>query len=173
LPSGAVQAGDATTAARAEAEQPTAEATQAVHETAEYAKGVAEHAASTAHTRGPGVTGRTYDAVTQLRAKVEETTDAAVAEGQRNVQAAVNAGASYLEQAKDLASSAISTAASYLPAGLTGGTTEATAGDNEKDKPSGSVPASSAPLESGSHTASAPYPASDVHARQVAKNESK
>jgi hypothetical protein len=52
--------------------------------------------------------------VTQLRAKVEETTDAAVAEGQRNVQAAVNAGASYLEQAKDLASSAIFTAAVRL-----------------------------------------------------------
>ncbi|KAH9968598.1 hypothetical protein BC827DRAFT_1164266 [Russula dissimulans] len=165
LPSGAVQAGDTTTAARAEAEQPTDEAAQAVHETAEHAKGVAEHAASTAHTRGPGATGRTYDAVTQLRAKVEETTDAAVAEGQRNVQAA----------AKDLASSAISLRqCSYLPAGLTGGTTEdATAGDNEKDKPSGSVPASSAPLESGSHTLSAPYPASDVHARQVAVNESK
>jgi len=49
--------------------------------------------------------------VTQLRAKVGETTDAAVAEGQKNVQAAVNAGASYLEQAKGLASGAISTAA--------------------------------------------------------------
>jgi len=148
LPSGAVQAGDTTTAARAEAEQQTAQAAQAVHETAEHVKGVAEHAASTAHTRGPGVTGRAYDAVTQLRAKVEETTDTAVAEGQKNVQAAVNVGASYLEQAKGLASGAISTAASYLPASLTGGTTgDTTASDNEKDKPSGSVPTSSAPLE--------------------------
>jgi len=51
LPSGAVRAGDTTTAARAEAEQPTAKAAQAVHETAEHAKGVAEHAASTAHVR--------------------------------------------------------------------------------------------------------------------------
>jgi hypothetical protein len=54
------------------------------------------------------------DAVTQLRAKVEETTDAAVAEGQKSVQAAANVGANYLGQAKDLASSAISTAAVCL-----------------------------------------------------------
>ncbi|KAH9982849.1 hypothetical protein BGW80DRAFT_48555 [Lactifluus volemus] len=121
LPSGAVQAGDITTAARAEAEQETPEATQQVHDAAEHAKGVAEHAASTAHTRGPGATGNTYDAVTQLGTKVEETMDAAVAEGQKNVQEATNVGASYLEQAKNLASSAISTAASYLPASLTGG----------------------------------------------------
>ena len=52
-----------------------------------------------------------YDAVTQLRAGVEETTDTAVAEGQKSVQAAVDAGAGYYEGAKNLASSAISTAA--------------------------------------------------------------
>ena len=51
LPSGALEAGDATTAARAEAEQETPEAAQQVHETAEHTKGVAEHAASTAHVR--------------------------------------------------------------------------------------------------------------------------
>jgi hypothetical protein len=52
--------------------------------------------------------------VTQLGTKVDETMDAAVAEGQKNVQAAANVGASYLEQAKSLASSAISTAAVCL-----------------------------------------------------------
>ena len=139
LPSGAVQAGDTTTAARAEAQQASPEAARQVHATAEHTKGVAEHAASTAHvrltpfpdfwlrkclthtpcgwlhqTKGPGVTGNVYDAVTQLRAKVEETTDAAVAEGQKTVQAATNAGANYLGQAKNLASSAISTAAVCL-----------------------------------------------------------
>ena len=65
-------------------------------------------------TKGPGVTGNVYDAVTQLRAKVEETTDAAVTEGQKTVQAATNAGANYLGQARNLASSAISTAAVCL-----------------------------------------------------------
>ena len=55
-----------------------------------------------------------YDAVTQLRAGVEETTDAAVAEGEKNVQAAANAGARYIESAKNLASSAFSTAAVCL-----------------------------------------------------------
>jgi len=123
--------------------------------------------------------------VTQLRARVEETTDEAVAEGQKSVQAAADAGARYIEGAKNLASSAFSTAAvchwllpealehvadfriqSYLPASLTGGTT----GNNA---PSGGVPPSTAPLESGPHTVDSPYPASDVHARQVAVNESK
>jgi hypothetical protein len=52
--------------------------------------------------------------VIQFGTGLEETTDAAVAEGQKNVQAAANAGASYLEQAKNLASSAVSTAAVRL-----------------------------------------------------------
>ena len=52
--------------------------------------------------------------MTQLRAKVEETTDAAVAEGQKDVQEASSAGASYIEGAKNLASSAFSTAAVCL-----------------------------------------------------------
>ncbi len=47
-------------------------------------------------TRGPGITGNVYDAVTQLWARVEDTTDAAVTEGQKNVHAAVNTGANYL-----------------------------------------------------------------------------
>ena len=132
LPSGAIQAGDTTTAARTEAQQTTPEASKQVHDTAEHTKGVAEHAASSAHVcfplpcieyikfncqhqaRGPGATGNAFDAVTQLRAKVEQTTDAAVAEGQKNVQAATDAGSRYIEGAKNLASSAISTAAVCL-----------------------------------------------------------
>jgi len=51
LPSGALDARDTTTAARAEAQQTTPESAREVHETAEYTKGVAEHAASTAHVR--------------------------------------------------------------------------------------------------------------------------
>ena len=122
--------------------------------------------------------------MTQLRAKVEETTDAAVTEGQKSVQAAADAGSRYIEGAKNLASSAFSTAAvgfqlslprgwvmllilvikSYLPASLTGGTAENKA-------PSGSVPSSTAPLESGPHTVDKPYPASEVHAQQVATTD--
>jgi len=56
--------------------------------------------------------------VTQLRARVEETTDTAVAEGQKSVQAAANAGAGYIEGAKNLASSAFSTAAVCLQLSL-------------------------------------------------------
>ncbi len=148
-------------------------------------------------TWGPGVTGNVYDAVTQLRAKVEDTTDAAVTEGQKDVQAAVNTGANYLEQVKSLASSAISTAAvclsilpvvsawacayfrmqSYLPTSLTGRTAgsagEAVQGALGNDMPPGGFPATSTELESGPHTVSSPYPASDVQARQIAVNESK
>jgi hypothetical protein len=45
---------------------------------------------------------------------VEETTDAAVAEGQKNVQEAARAGAGYIEGARNLASSVFSTAAVCL-----------------------------------------------------------
>ena len=69
---------------------------------------------STHQTWGPGVTGNARDAVTQFRAKVEKTTDAAVAEGQKNVQAAADVGARYIEEAKSLANSAITTAAVCL-----------------------------------------------------------
>ncbi|KAH9997698.1 hypothetical protein BJV74DRAFT_883311 [Russula compacta] len=170
LPSGALRARDTTTAAHAEAQQATPEAAQEVQATAEHAKGVAEHAASTAHKWGPGVTGNAYDAVTQLRAKVEEATDAAVTDGQKNVQAAVNAGASYFDQAKNLASSAISTAAPHRR--KNGGTTKSAQEDTENIAPSGGAPASSAALESGPHAVSNPYPTSDVHAKQLAVNKS-
>jgi len=176
LPSGALQAGDTTSAARAEAQQTTPEATKQVHETAEHTKGVAEHAASSAHARGPGATGNAFDAVTQLRANVEKTTDAAVAEGQKNVQAAVNVGASYIEEAKNLASSAINTAASYLPASLKGGvigTIVPAQGGPGNNASSDSVPTISAPLESGPHTVNSPYPPSGARAERVAVNESK
>ncbi|TFY83543.1 hypothetical protein EWM64_g455 [Hericium alpestre] len=109
-----------TTAANAESNAPNNSAAQQVHATAEYTKGVAQHAASTAHTMGPRVTGKTSDAFIQLEAQASQVTDAAVAEGQRNAQSATEAGANYLEQAKSLASSAIATAQSYLPTSVTG-----------------------------------------------------
>jgi hypothetical protein len=52
--------------------------------------------------------------VTQLRVGVEETTDAAVTEGQKNVQEAARAGAGYIEGARNLTSSVFSTAAVCL-----------------------------------------------------------
>jgi hypothetical protein len=147
-------------------------------------------------TWGSGVTGNVSDAVAQLRVRVEATTDAAVTEGQKSVQAAADAGANYLGQAKNLASSAISTAVvchwylrgvvehaltlcvqSYLPTSITGGTVgnaaESAQGDPKSDNLSDNVPASSTELESGQHTVSNPYPASDVQARDIAVNESK
>lgn len=146
----------------------------------------------TQQTRGSGVTGNARNAVSQLRANVEKTTDAAVAEGQKNVQAAADAGARYIEEAKSLASNAISTATvclsislrgssrfllyiqSYLPASLKGGTTGNTAqGGPGNNGPPGSFPSSNAPLENGPRAVDSPYPASEVHAHQAVVNESK
>ena len=51
LPSGVLDAEDTITAARAEAQQAMPETAREVHEAAEHTKGMAEHAASTAHVR--------------------------------------------------------------------------------------------------------------------------
>jgi hypothetical protein len=63
----------------------------------------------------------------------------------------------------------------YLPTSLTGGTTgraaETVQGALENEVPPGGVPATSTESESGPHTVSNPYPASDVQARQIAVNE--
>jgi hypothetical protein len=66
---------------------------------------------------------------------------------------------------------------SYLPTSLTGGppgrAAETVQGALENEVPPGGVPATSMESESGPHTVSNPYPASDVQARQIVVNESK
>jgi hypothetical protein len=56
------------------------------------------------------LTGTTPSAVDQFQRQAKQTTNAAVVEGQHDVEAAKATGASYIDQAKSLASSAISTA---------------------------------------------------------------
>ncbi|TFY72789.1 hypothetical protein EVG20_g203 [Dentipellis fragilis] len=107
-----------TTASNAESQAPNAAIAEKIHQTAQHVQGVAEHAASTAHTKGPGVTGNTSDAFVQLGTKAAETRDAAVAEGHKSVDSATATGAHYLEQAMNLAGSAMATAQSYLPNGV-------------------------------------------------------
>ena len=65
---------------------------------------------------------------------------------------------------------------SYLPASLKGGTTWSTTeseGELGNNAPSGGVPPGGMPQESGPRTVDSPYLASEVHAQQVAVNESK
>ena len=82
-----------TTAAQATAQQP------GVAPTAEHAKGVAEHAASVAHERGPAATGDLKDTIPALQAK----TGAAVEQGKADAQG-------YVQQAINLADSAVNAA---------------------------------------------------------------
>lgn len=61
-------------------------------------------------TKGDGTTDSTKDSTYALGKDAKATTDAAVAEGQRDVEAAKEAGAGYVSQAKDLAASTLAAA---------------------------------------------------------------
>jgi uncharacterized protein YwqG len=52
----------------------------------------------------------TTPALDQLKQQVKQTTDAAVAEGQRNVEETKAAGEGYIEQAKQIATNIVGTA---------------------------------------------------------------
>ncbi|PFH54888.1 hypothetical protein AMATHDRAFT_52930 [Amanita thiersii Skay4041] len=73
-------------------------------------------------------------AVDQLEQQLSATTDAAAAEGKEDVQAAKARGESYLEQAKGLASSVLSTAQSYLPVSVGGSANAPDIGPHTKPK---------------------------------------
>ena len=60
-------------------------------------------------SRGRSLTREAPSAVDQLRHEVTKTTEAAVAEGERDVEAAKSAGAELVDQAKGLVGNAIST----------------------------------------------------------------
>ncbi|KAI0319780.1 hypothetical protein OF83DRAFT_1108527 [Amylostereum chailletii] len=110
VPLAAQPASETTTAANVTTNAPNSSAARQVAATAEHIKGVGEHAASTAHEKGPAVTGNPSDIVPQLGAKTNE----AVEQGKKDVEAASAAGATYLEQAKNIAGNVISSAQSYL-----------------------------------------------------------
>ena len=60
-------------------------------------------------SKGRSLTGEAPSAVDQLRHDASKTTEAAVAEGERDVEAAKSAGAGLVDQAKGLIGNAIST----------------------------------------------------------------
>ncbi|KAJ7492439.1 hypothetical protein FB451DRAFT_1502811 [Mycena latifolia] len=104
-----------TSAAQAQANAPTASEARQVEANAEQAKDVAQNAAYNAQAKGPALTGQS--ATDRLQTDASVKTGAAVEEGQQDVAAAKAAAGGYVEQAKNLASSAVATAQSYLPPG--------------------------------------------------------
>lgn len=119
-----------TTAAEALIEAPTSSIAREVEVNADHVQDAAHDAANAAkvicgalivnkayhltllprQSKGPALTGAAPSAVDQFERQAKQTTDAAVAEGQHDVEAAKATGAGYVEQAKTLASNAISTA---------------------------------------------------------------
>ncbi|KAJ6621170.1 hypothetical protein B0H10DRAFT_1945544 [Mycena sp. CBHHK59/15] len=118
-----------TSAAQAQAEAPTSAIAREVEANAERVQDVAQNTAFEAQAKGPALTGNS--ATEQLQQQAAQKTSAAVDQGQRDVAAAKATGAGYVEQAKSLASSAVTTAQfrqSYLPPG-SGPNGERTTGD--------------------------------------------
>ncbi|KAI0347773.1 hypothetical protein BDW22DRAFT_1479693 [Trametopsis cervina] len=101
-----------TTAAVAATEASTIELQNNVETNAAHVHEAADDAAKAAQFKVPaaGV------AIVNLEAGLAEKTDAAVAEGQANTQG-------YVQQAREIAGSALATAATYLPTSITGAST--------------------------------------------------
>jgi len=108
-----------TTAAWAAAETSTMELQRDVEKNAAKAHDAAEAAAAHAPFKAPATQG----AVDKLEEDLAEKTHQAVLDGQSSVDQAKAAGVGYVESAKNLANSALSTAASYIPGGGAGSTT--------------------------------------------------
>ncbi|KAF5384829.1 hypothetical protein D9615_001306 [Tricholomella constricta] len=115
-----------TTAAEAQIEAPTAKIAREIEENAEHVHDVAHDAADAAKAKGRALTGTPPSAIDQLQQQARQKTEAAVAEGHHDVDAAKAVGAGYVEQVKTMAAHAIATAQSYLPASV-GGHTSTTA----------------------------------------------
>ncbi|KIL71688.1 hypothetical protein M378DRAFT_238202 [Amanita muscaria Koide BX008] len=143
-----------TTAGEARAEAPTAKVAEQIEKNVDRTHTAAGHAAKVAKVKGPELTGESIPAVERLQAGASNVTTDAVVEGERDVENAKAAGASYLEQAKALASSAIATAQSYLPESLGGQTTSSDISPHTKPEFNKTAPDSiSSTLQSGVNSA--------------------
>jgi len=109
-----------TTAAYAQKNAPSPAVAQQIEQNVDNAQEAAYHAAAAAPHKVPGASAGLPSALDTLEQQSSAKTEAAVAEGKQDVHAAKAAGASYLEQVKEVATAAYNTAASYLPTTLTG-----------------------------------------------------
>ncbi|RDX51046.1 hypothetical protein OH76DRAFT_1401813 [Lentinus brumalis] len=111
LPTGNSDARYATTAALAETEASTNTLSSQVQQNASQLHKVATDAAQTAEIKEP----HAASAVDKLEEDLSQKTNAAASEGAADVGAAKATATGYVEQAKNLASTAIATAQSYIP----------------------------------------------------------
>jgi hypothetical protein len=116
-----------TTAAEARIEAPDAVAAHEVDVNAEKAHDAAEHAASFAKTMGSKYTGEPTTAADKFRGDASRTTNAAVAEGKKDVDKAKDAGAGFVQEVKDYAKCTIETVQGYLPTAIGGKSAESPA----------------------------------------------
>ncbi|KAK0481672.1 hypothetical protein IW261DRAFT_1471915 [Armillaria novae-zelandiae] len=107
-PQGADLARAQTTAAKAQVTAPTSDIARQVEVVVDAAQGAAQNAAATAQAKGPALTGESPSPLDTLQRQAQETTNAAVAEGKQDVEAAKSSGSGYLDQAKEIASNAVS-----------------------------------------------------------------
>ncbi|KAI0640645.1 hypothetical protein C8Q79DRAFT_1004230 [Trametes meyenii] len=110
LPSGQSDARYATAAALAETEASTANLSQEVQQNANQLHNVANDAATAAQVKDP----QPAFAVNQLEQDLSHKTNVAASQGAADVESAKEAAIGYVEQAKNLASTAIATAQSYV-----------------------------------------------------------
>ncbi|KAF9225437.1 hypothetical protein BS17DRAFT_778583 [Gyrodon lividus] len=103
-----------TTAVNARAEAPTSQVAQQVAKNAEKAKDAAEKAAQAAKDMGPEMTGQPLSDLDILKRESAEKMNAAVVEGQHDIQTAKEAGACYFYQAKSVASNVLTSAQDFL-----------------------------------------------------------
>ncbi|KAG6827053.1 hypothetical protein H0H92_013370 [Tricholoma furcatifolium] len=104
-----------TTAAEARIEAPTSKIAHEIEVNAEHVHEAAVDAADLAKHKGPAFTGAPPSALDQLQQQSSVTTNAAVAEGKHDVEAAKAAGAEFVEHVKETVENAIHTAQHYLP----------------------------------------------------------
>ncbi|KAG7099584.1 hypothetical protein E1B28_001414 [Marasmius oreades] len=114
-----------TTAAAAQVEAKTSEAARTIENNADQAQYAAGQAAAAAKSLGNDFTGEPTSAMDQLQYTAKQTTDAAVNEGHRDVEAAKATGEGYVNQVKNMAANAAAsvnaTVQPYI-AGFTGAT---------------------------------------------------
>ncbi|RPD55900.1 hypothetical protein L227DRAFT_566416 [Lentinus tigrinus ALCF2SS1-6] len=122
LPTGNSDARYSTSAALAETEASTNTLSNQVQQNANQLHKVATDAAQTAEVKEP----QAASAVDRLEENLSYKTNTAAAEGAADVQSAKATANGYVEQAKNLASSAITTAQSYIPGTRTSQTSSTT-----------------------------------------------
>ncbi|THV07551.1 hypothetical protein K435DRAFT_788459 [Dendrothele bispora CBS 962.96] len=150
-PTGADAVKFETTAAAAQIEAPNAAASRAVEKNAEIAQDAANTAAAAAKSFGKEFTGEPPSTTEKLQTQAQEITNTAVSEGKQDVEVAKATSAGYVDQAKAMASVAVTTAQNYISS-ATGATSDTTQ-SRSTTTATGSGPGVVSQLQSGANVA--------------------